>query len=146
MRRASPSSSNIAGWVGISLEMPVTSAPSFSSQAVSQLPLKPVCPVTRTRRPRYASANIIASPSSMAPARLPTMPVARMLIGHQLSVPHQVFQRRLLEHRCVVAQVIEHARLEHEEPAINPALAGLRFFLERDHLPVAQVHPAETGG
>src|SRR5437588_10647440 len=33
--------------------MPETSAPSWVSHSASQLPLNPVWPVTRTRRPRY---------------------------------------------------------------------------------------------
>jgi hypothetical protein len=51
MRFAMPRDSNIEGVVGTSLETPMTSAPSLSSQVVSQLPLKPVWPVTNTRWP-----------------------------------------------------------------------------------------------
>src|SRR5277367_1622764 len=44
-------SSNRLSWVGGSSAYPVTSAPRASSQSESQLPLKPVCPVTHTLRP-----------------------------------------------------------------------------------------------
>jgi len=43
--------SNRFGWVGGSSAYPVTSAPRESSHSDSQLPLKPVCPVTNTLRP-----------------------------------------------------------------------------------------------
>ena len=53
---ASPSATRAASYsdgdVGGSRPKPDTSAPSSPSQSASQLPLKPVCPVTRTRRPR----------------------------------------------------------------------------------------------
>src|SRR5271170_5519930 len=39
------------GWVGGSSEYPITSASSAFNQSESQLPLKPVCPVRKTRRP-----------------------------------------------------------------------------------------------
>ena len=38
----------IEGEVGMSFEIPTTFAPNFISQVVSQLPLKPVWPVTKT--------------------------------------------------------------------------------------------------
>src|SRR5215468_9118425 len=50
--RPTPACSYRLGVVGGSSEYPVTSAPSASSHSESQLPLKPVCPVTSTRRPR----------------------------------------------------------------------------------------------
>ena len=43
--------SNRFGSVGGSSAYPVTSAPSAFSHSDSQLPLKPVCPVRKTRRP-----------------------------------------------------------------------------------------------
>jgi hypothetical protein len=40
---------NKEGVVGTLSEYPHTSAPRLTSHEVSQLPLKPVCPVTKTR-------------------------------------------------------------------------------------------------
>src|SRR5207253_4126836 len=48
---ASHRQSNKLGDVGTSKEKPVMNAPCRSSQRVSQEPLKPVCPVMKTRRP-----------------------------------------------------------------------------------------------
>src|SRR4051812_15345930 len=52
-RTSDPTSAciNRLGLVGGSSAYPVTFAPSASSHSDSQLPLKPVCPVTKTRRP-----------------------------------------------------------------------------------------------
>ena len=51
IRVSSPRSPNTEGEAGTSSEYPVTSAPRWFSHRVSQEPLKPVCPVTRTRFP-----------------------------------------------------------------------------------------------
>jgi enoyl-[acyl-carrier protein] reductase I len=61
---------NMAGSVCGSSAMPVTSLPSCTSQVDSQLPLKPVCPVTSTRRPFQKSTAFtrrVPSPDRQPP-------------------------------------------------------------------------------
>src|SRR4051794_21593742 len=58
IRSVRPSISIKLGWLSGESASPVTSAPSSRSQLQSQPPLKPVCPVTRTRRLRYASSRL----------------------------------------------------------------------------------------
>src|SRR6516164_9112191 len=55
--------SNRLGKVGGSSAYPVTLAPSASSHNESQLPLKPVCPVRKTLRPRQNERLTIIDPS-----------------------------------------------------------------------------------
>jgi len=60
------------GVVSGSRPTPVTRAPSSLSQSASQLPLKPVCPVSSTRRP--AQNSCIRTTPSKEPAPKPTAP------------------------------------------------------------------------
>src|SRR5437868_9355245 len=63
MEPASLACSNRLGWVGGSSAYPVTLAPSTSSHIESQLPLKPVCPVSSTLRPRQNERLSIFGPT-----------------------------------------------------------------------------------
>src|SRR5258708_28501758 len=63
MEPATLACSNRLGWVGGSSAYPVTLAPSASSHNESQLPLKPVCPVRRTLRPRQNERLSMIAPS-----------------------------------------------------------------------------------
>src|SRR3989338_11558467 len=70
----SVSSSNMAGCVGTSFATPTTSAPILSNHVVNHEPLKPVCPVTSTRFPRYEFSSIIIDPLTTVHDHSPTPP------------------------------------------------------------------------
>ena len=56
-----PARSNRLGVVGGGSEKPSTSAPSRCSSSPSQAPLKPVWPVSITRRPRQKAGSMTAA-------------------------------------------------------------------------------------
>ena len=53
-----------------------------------------------------------------------------MPIGHQLALGGESLHRLALPARLVVGDILEDSRLEHKEPAIDPALADLGFLGE----------------
>src|SRR5688572_9661746 len=92
-----------------------------------------VTPGTRRRSP---SVPRLPRRRARAPQRLEQLALAdgihrleeaAMLVGHQLADAGQALQRLTLEDRLVVGQVVEHARLEDEEAAVDPSLARLRL-------------------
>src|SRR3546814_3575348 len=56
-----------------------------------------------------------------------------MRIGNEFAVSCERLQRFALPHRVVAVDVVEYARLEHEESTIYPALTLLGFFREALH-------------
>ena len=69
-----------------------------------------------------------------------------MPVSHQLAVGRQPLEGRVLEGRLVALDVVEDCGLEHEEPAVDPALADLRLLGKRAHEIALEVEPAEAGG
>src|SRR5687768_2073375 len=65
--------------------------------------------------------------------RVHALPEAFVLIGGKLAVARQVLEHVDLEARHVSADVVEHRRLAHHEPAVDPALPDLRFLREFRH-------------
>ena len=69
-----------------------------------------------------------------------------MQVDGKLAVRRQALERITLQNRLIAVDVIEHFRLEHEEPAVDPALAGLRLLAEFGHHAFVEDHAAEPGG
>ena len=65
-----------------------------------------------------------------------------MPVRHQLPVPREIFERRVLEHHHVTFDVIEDRGLEYEEGAIDPTLRRLGLLLEGRHLVALEAHVA----
>jgi hypothetical protein len=65
-------------------------------------------------------------------------------IGHELAGARQALERIALEDRRVAGEVVEHPRLEGEEAAVDPALAGLRLLGELAHAVVLEGQRAEA--
>ena len=67
-----------------------------------------------------------------------------MAEGDQLAVLGQPLQRLALPDRLVAVDVVEHLRLEHEEAAVDPALADLRLLGELGDAVAVEDEPAEA--
>jgi hypothetical protein len=67
-------------------------------------------------------------------------------VGHELAVAGQAFQRLPLPDGVVALDVVEDARLQDEEGAVDPALAELWLLGEAAYLIALQVEAAEPGG
>lgn len=60
-------------------------------------------------------------------------------MGHQLAIIGQTLQRFSFENRPItIVEVIEHLWFEHEEAAVDPPFAGLRFFGKLSNRTVVQ--------
>ena len=67
-----------------------------------------------------------------------------MPVRHQLPVRREPLERLALPLRVVAVDVVEHRRLEHEERAVDPALAGLRLLGELDDLVAVELEVTEA--
>jgi hypothetical protein len=81
------------------------------------------------------------------------LPEGVVPVGHELAVARQPLERLPLELRRVAVDVVEDLRLEHEERAVDPALADLRLLRELGDLvaveievPVARGRPDRREG
>src|SRR5215213_2314440 len=62
--------------------------------------------------------------------RVHALPEARVLVRHQLPVAGQLLHGLFFPLGGVAVDVVEDGRLEDEEGAVDPALAGLRLLAE----------------
>src|SRR5688572_13147428 len=142
-RRPEPILLHRLGSVSGASDRPVTRAPSRASQTAAQAPLKPVWPVSRTRRSRQKPmSGLIALPGlpgrgAAGPQRFELLLVAQCVHwlpeaivdeGRQLSVGGKAAERVELPRHVVALDAIEHARIEHEEAAVDAAAVAGRFF------------------
>src|SRR6185437_15849817 len=72
------------------------------------------------------------------------LPEAVVLVGHELAVARQAFQRLALEQRGIAVDVIEDARLENEEGAVDPCLTRERLLVEARHAVAVELQAAEA--
>src|SRR5262245_38566544 len=82
------------------------------------------------RCPRWRAGYTELIEVIAVPDRIHRMPETGMLVGEEFAVLGQAAQRCLFERLLVPAQVIEHARLEDEEPAVDPGLVLADLFGE----------------
>src|SRR3546814_11615932 len=62
------------------------------------------------------------------------VPETVVLVGEKFAVPRKVDQRGMLKRFGIARQIIQHARLEHEEAAVDPGFLLLHLFGELDDL------------
>src|SRR5437879_5431225 len=133
----------------LSLTRPVTLAPRFCSSATTHEPNNPVAPVTNTLRFRHEKPTLLKRLPALPrrPHRpglleqlaithgVHALPVVVMQVGPELPNFRQFGERALFEDtRVVVVQVVEDARLEHEEAAVDKVRLRLRLLGEPDDL------------
>src|SRR5690606_7035172 len=78
--------------------------------------------------------------------RVHALPEPLVPVGHELPVLGQLLERLALELGVVAGDVVEHARLQHEEGAVDPALARLGLLVELDDLVAVELEVTEAGG
>ncbi len=78
--------------------------------------------------------------------RIHARPEAEMAECHQLAVAREPFDRLTLPDGVVAVDVVEHAWIEREEAAVNPAFAVLGLLLEGGDLVAVESDTAEAGG
>ena len=61
------------------------------------------------------------------------LPEAAVAIGPQLAVGGQALERLALEGHVVALDAVQHGRLEHEEPAVDPGAVAHGLLLEGPH-------------
>src|SRR5579872_5892649 len=120
----------------------------------------PSCPVSNTRMrlmwPRYSLSFpdlpgcIPAGPqpfqTDFVAHGVHALPEAVVLVGHELPVARQALQGLALELRIVALDVVEHSRLEHEEGAVDPRLAGEGLLVEARHPLAIELQAPESCG
>src|SRR3546814_6199206 len=74
------------------------------------------------------------------------VPETVVLVGEKFAVPRKVDQRGMLKRFGIARQIIQHARLEHEEAAVDPGFLLLHLFGELDDLVALKLQIAEAGG
>ena len=134
------------------------SAPSRVSQNASQVPLKPVWPVRKTRLPRQNAAirrqktlprRLPFVPQglqhALLPQRIHRLPEALVLVGLQFAGAGQRLHRGLLPDGVVALDQVERLWRQHEEAAVDPLVVAVRLFLEAAHRAVVDVERAKAG-
>src|SRR5690606_10088845 len=74
------------------------------------------------------------------------LPETTVLIAHQLTFLRQGPHGVLLPGGVITLDEIDDARLEHKEPAIDPAAVAQRLFLAPLHTGAITVHGTESSG
>src|SRR5262245_25225342 len=170
MPSATRASSYRDGCVGTPTEKPVTRAPSDWSHSASQAPLKPLSPVTRTRRSRQKSGSMAAGraeppedisalgpfpPGSGARApqlfevvalaqRVHRLPEALVAVARKLTVPGERAHRLLLPDCLLALQIPADRGREHEKAAVGPRTIPARLLLELQHAVAIDLQRAEA--
>ena len=72
------------------------------------------------------------------------MPKPTMAIRHQLTFGGELFERLTLERGIVSGDVVEDSRFKNKEPAVDPALSGLRLLKELRHAVALQFEATEA--
>src|SRR5436309_9883632 len=78
--------------------------------------------------------------------RVHALPEVVVPIRYQLPISGQPLERRVLPRGVIAVDVVEDARLEHEESAVDPAFADLRLLGEGAHQLSVEGEPAEARG
>src|ERR1041384_7747303 len=73
------------------------------------------------------------------------LPEISVPVGNQLPVVRETFEWLAFEDGVVAFDVVERLRLHHEESAIDPAFANLRFFGKLLHEIAVENQSAEPG-
>ena len=115
--------------------------PSWLSQRASQLPLKPVWPVSRTRLPaQNCGSSITTSSRSFAtspkllqhlavPQGIHRQPKPVVPVNRELTPGGQSLQRLSLPHHIVTTDEIDHRRVENKKASIDPSVITVRLFV-----------------
>src|SRR5690606_20112348 len=128
---------------------PVTFAPMRASQSAAHPPLKPVCPVRRTRFPLQKEGSSPSTATSVPPKlprrlagrpklfeiilfaqRIHGLPESGMREAHEFAITRQTDERIPFECRPVALDPVQYGRLQHEKSTIDPDIVSRRLFDE----------------
>ena len=101
--------------------------------------LGPELPGRRPARPELLEQLLVAH-------GVHALPEAVVPVRHQLAVACELLERLTLPLGLVARHVVEHARLEHEEGAVDPDLLDLRLLGELEDGVALEMEMAEPRG
>src|SRR5450830_1416659 len=154
-----PTSNKLTGVPG-GRAKPQTSAPMACSHRLSQLPLKPVWPVKKTRLPRQKVGLVISVPflpgglaagpqvfkRHLVMQSVHGLPETVVLVGHELAVSGELHQGLLLPDGAVVFEVTQYLGREHKKTGIDEGTVALWHFFEAHDLAVLNIQRTKTTG